>query len=219
MPNPMSALVSACTPSRPPDGRVLEQARDEPGRAAELRAPPQGQQHDHDERDVGRHVGDAQRRAQGGVGDTASEHGDRRRACASATVAVEERRHVVGALTDDQQHLVDAREVHGGRELRRSGRAPSRGRRWRAPGRSESHAGRGRRTPEVTTRSPTWRPLPSRAMYLKRIVPRGSPSTMPAVRARTAWAPTVEAGSISTCTIAGARPDVHHAADEARRAR
>jgi hypothetical protein len=37
-------------------------------------------------------------------------------------------------------------------------------------------------------------------MYLKRMVPRGSPSTMPAVRARTAWAPTVEAGSMRTCT-------------------
>ena len=58
-------------------GRVLEQARDEAGRAAELRAPPQGQQHDHDERDVRRDVGDAERRAQGGVGDTAAEHGDR----------------------------------------------------------------------------------------------------------------------------------------------
>src|SRR6266850_638781 len=55
-------------------------------------------------------------------------------------------------------------------------------------------------SPEVTTTSPTWMPLPSRAMYLKRRVPRGSPSMMPGVRVRTTWAPTVEAGSVSTCT-------------------
>src|SRR5207245_862019 len=62
---------------------------------------------------------------------------------------------------------------------------------------------RGKRppAPDVTTRSPIWMPLPSRAMYLKRSVPRGSPSTMPWVRVRTAWAPTVEVGSMSTCTI------------------
>ena len=30
-------------------------------------------------------------------------------------------------------------------------------------------------SPEVTIMSPTWMPAPSRAMYLKRMVPRGSP--------------------------------------------
>jgi hypothetical protein len=34
-----------------------------------------------------------------------------------SAVAFEERRHVVGALADDQQHLVDAGEVHRRREL------------------------------------------------------------------------------------------------------
>ena len=55
--------------------------------------------------------------------------------------------------------------------------------------------------PEVTTRSPTESPAPPRAMYLKRMVPRGSPSTMPGARVRREWAPTVDVGSVSTCTI------------------
>src|SRR5881396_3860035 len=55
--------------------------------------------------------------------------------------------------------------------------------------------------PDVTRTSPTWIPAPSRAMYLKRSVPRASPSTIPGVRVRTTCAPTVEAGSVRTWMI------------------
>src|SRR5215470_9235782 len=55
--------------------------------------------------------------------------------------------------------------------------------------------------PEVTSMSPTRNPPPSRAMYLKRSVPRGSPSMMPGVRVRTTCAPTLDAGSVNTCTM------------------
>ena len=76
MPKPIRALVKRLHAEQAAGGGVLEQTRDEPGRAAELRSPAQGQQDDHDEGNVGRHVGDAQRRAQRGVRDAASEHGD-----------------------------------------------------------------------------------------------------------------------------------------------
>ena len=39
-------------------------------------------------------------------------------------------------------------------------------------------------------------------MNLNRMAPRAWPSTMPAVRALTACPPTVDAGSVSTCTMA-----------------
>ena len=55
-------------------------------------------------------------------------------------------------------------------------------------------------SPEVTMRSPgaTW--APSRAMNLKRTTPPASPSTRPGVRVRWTTAPTVEAGSLMSCT-------------------
>ena len=118
MPKPIRALVKRLHAEQAAGGGVLEQTRDEPGDAAELRAPAQGQQHDHDQRDIGRHVGDAQRRAQRGVRDAASEHGDHDERAHQPPLPWKSAGQVVGALADDQQHLVDAGEVHGRGELR-----------------------------------------------------------------------------------------------------
>ena len=60
----------------PAGGRVLQQARHEAGAAAELGPAPQRQQHDDDQRDVGRHVRDAQRRPHRGVCHAAAEDRD-----------------------------------------------------------------------------------------------------------------------------------------------
>jgi hypothetical protein len=52
-------------------GRVLKQPGDEPGEASELRAAAERQQHDHDQRQVGRHAPDAQHGRQRRVRDGA----------------------------------------------------------------------------------------------------------------------------------------------------
>ena len=61
---------------QPSGGRVLQQARDEAGAAAEFRAATQRQKNDDDQRDVRRHVGDAERRADGGVRHAPAEDRD-----------------------------------------------------------------------------------------------------------------------------------------------
>src|ERR1041384_1660401 len=61
-------------------------------------------------------------------------------------------------------------------------------------------------------------PPPSRAMYFRRIVPRGSPSPMPVGRARTTRAPPADAGAArvgEAVTPRRAAPPPHHAADQA----
>ena len=150
----------------------------------------------------------------------------RRRTMASSTSSAhqpprrrEERGHVLGGLPGDEQHLLDAREVHRGRELARSGRAPSPCRRSRARGRPGGPSGRGRRGPEVTTRSPGCDAAPSRAMNLNRTVP-------PAIALHDARrcacaarrAPTVDAGSVRTCTTDAPGRTSHRRGRRGRRA-